>query len=87
VDALSTISKMFITPKMFMSNGGSHFNNNTVQEFCNSSRCKHHVTPACSPWVNRLIEGTNKILLHVLKQLCIPITNKQGDSRDGKKLL
>jgi hypothetical protein len=87
MDALSTISKMFITPKTFMSDGRSHFNNNTVWEFCDSTRCKHHVTPTYSLWVNRLIEGTNKILLHILKWLCAPITNKQGDSRDGKKLL
>jgi hypothetical protein len=34
--------------------------------------CKHHVTPAYSPWVNGLVEGVNKILLHVLKCLCAP---------------
>jgi hypothetical protein len=45
VDALSTISKMFISPEMFMSNGGFHFNNNVVQEFCDNSGCEHHVTP------------------------------------------
>jgi hypothetical protein len=82
-----TISKMFITPKTFMSDGGSHFNNNAVWEFCNNSRCKHHITPTYSPWVNRLVEGTNKILLHVLKQLCAPITDDQGSSRNSEKLL
>ncbi|KAG2058733.1 hypothetical protein BDR06DRAFT_864441, partial [Suillus hirtellus] len=25
-----------------------------------------------SPWINELVEGTNKILLHVLKYLCAP---------------
>jgi hypothetical protein len=87
MDALSTISKMFITPKMFMSDGRSHFNNNAVWEFCDNSRCKHHITPAYSPWVNGLIEGMNKILLHILKQLCAPITDDQGSGRDSKKLL
>ena len=27
---------------------------------------------AYSPWINGLVEGTNKILLHVLKCLCAP---------------
>jgi hypothetical protein len=49
MDMLSMISKMFITPKAFMSDGGSHFNNNVVWEFCDNSRCKHHITPAYSP--------------------------------------
>jgi hypothetical protein len=87
MDALNTISKMFITPEAFMSDSGSHFNNNAVQEFCDNSGCKHHITPAYSPWVNGLIEGTNKILLHVLKQLCAPITDDQGSGGDSKKLL
>jgi hypothetical protein len=87
IDALSTISKMFIAPETFMLDGGTHFNNHAVQAFCDNSRCKHHVTPTYSPWVNRLVEGTNKIPLHVLKWLCAPITNEQGDGGDSKKLL
>ena len=24
------------------------------------------------PWVNRLVKGTNKLLLHILKRICVP---------------
>jgi IS30 family transposase len=67
VDALSIIMKAFITLETFMTDGGTHFNNHMVWEFCDANRCKHHVTLAYSPWVNGLVEGTNKILLHMLK--------------------
>jgi hypothetical protein len=67
VEALSTITKNFIAPKTFMTDGGTHFDNNLVQEFYDTNQCKHHVTPTYLPWVNGLVEGTNKILLHVMK--------------------
>ncbi|KAG2063079.1 hypothetical protein BDR04DRAFT_984153, partial [Suillus decipiens] len=34
-----------------------------------------------SPWINGLVEGTNKILLHVLKQLCAP--NLREDDQEN----
>jgi hypothetical protein len=33
---------------------------------------KLHTVAAYSPWINGLVEGTNKLLLHVLKRLCAP---------------
>ena len=56
IDALSTITKAFIAPETFMTDGGTHFNNHIVREFCDSNGCKHHVTPAYSPWVNGLVD-------------------------------
>jgi transposase InsO family protein len=79
VNALSTISKNFVAPEAFMTDGGSHFNNGAVRELCKANACKHHVTPAYSPWVNGLVEGTNKILLHVLKRMCAPEIGEQDD--------
>jgi transposase InsO family protein len=79
VDALNTIGKHFVTPEAFMTDGGSHFNNAAVREFCDANGCKHHVTPAYSPWVNGLVEGTNRILLHVLKRMCAPEVGEQDD--------
>jgi transposase InsO family protein len=70
VDVLSTISKVFIAPKTFMMDRGSHFNNLAEWEFCDANGCKHHIMPVYSLWVNGLVEGTNKILLHMLKWLC-----------------
>jgi hypothetical protein len=82
VDTLSTITKAFIPPETLMTDGGTHFDNNMVWEFCNANQCKHHVTPTYSPWVNSLVEGMNKILLHIMKRLCAPELG-EDDSMDG----
>jgi transposase InsO family protein len=87
VDAIRTISNNFIAPETFMTDGGSHFNNIMVREFCQANRCKHHVTPAYSPWVNGLVEGANKILLHVLRRLCAPEIGEHDQTGDQEKLL
>ncbi|KIK36026.1 hypothetical protein CY34DRAFT_26467 [Suillus luteus UH-Slu-Lm8-n1] len=55
-----------------MSDRGKHFNNTIVKDFCAKWNCNTHVIAAYSPWINGLVEGANKILLHVLKRLCAP---------------
>jgi hypothetical protein len=55
-----------------MSDGGSHFDNEAVKDFCKEWGTDREVVAAYSPWVNGLVEGGNKILLHVLKRLCAP---------------
>lgn len=67
VAVLQQIFKDFVPAEVFMSDGGSHFKNVEVQKFCEEWNCRHHVVSAYSPWINGLVEGTNKILLHVLK--------------------
>jgi hypothetical protein len=42
--------------------------------------------PAYSPWVNSLVEGTNKILLHVLKWLCTPEVGESNSEDRWDKL-
>jgi transposase InsO family protein len=71
-DSLGAIFNGYIPPDTFMTDGGTHFTGKEVGEFCERWGVKHHVISAYSPWVNGLVEGTNKILLHVLKQLCSP---------------
>ncbi|OBZ73930.1 hypothetical protein A0H81_06556 [Grifola frondosa] len=34
-----------------------------------------HVVATYSPWINGLVEGTNKLLLHILQRLCSPDLN------------
>jgi Integrase core domain len=82
VNALSTITKAFITPETLMTDGSTYFDNNMVWEFCNVNQCKHHITPVYSPWVNGLVEGMNKILLYVMKWLCAPEL-REDNSMDG----
>jgi len=65
-------------PETFMSDGGKHFNNTEVTEFCSSLGTKRHVVSAYSPWVNGLVEGTNKLLLFILARLCAPEIGEDG---------
>jgi hypothetical protein len=67
IDSLKTIFNAFTLLEMFMADGGKHFNNDAVRAFCEARRCKLHTIAAYSPWINSLVEGTNKLLLHVLK--------------------
>jgi hypothetical protein len=72
IDSISQIFQNFTSSETFMSDGGKHFDNTEVREYCAKWSCKTHVVAAYSPWINGLVEGTNKILLHVLKRLCAP---------------
>ena len=83
VDALSRIFQGFVPAETFMSDGGKHFDNNEVRETCNKWGTSTHIVPAYSPWINGLVEGTNKILLHVLKRLCAPELG-EDEREDGK---
>lgn len=72
VDTLKHISNVYTDLETFMVDGGSHFNNAEVCNFCKSCSTKLHVIAQYSAWVNRLVEETNKILLGVLKRVCVP---------------
>ena len=72
MDSLRCINQAFVTPGTIMVDGGSHFNCNEVREYCNSIGSKLHIIAAYSPWLNGLLEGSNKILFNALKQLCAP---------------
>jgi hypothetical protein len=72
VQALRDIGNNFLDPETFMVDGGSHFNNKEVQGFCKERGIKLHIVAIYSPWVNGLAEGTNKILLGILKRMCAP---------------
>ena len=68
--SLHNIFHNFIAAELFMTDGGTHFTSHKVTEFCEASGTKTHVVPAYSPWVNSLLEGTNKLLIYVLACLC-----------------
>ena len=76
--SLDNICNTFAPPGTFMSDGGKHFNNNEVKDNCTKWGIKQHITPAYSPWVNGLVEGTNKLLLYVLARLCAPEIGEDG---------
>jgi len=61
-----------------MADGGKHFKNRDVVENCERWGTKLHTVVAYSPWVNGLVEGTNKLLLYVLARLCAPEVGEDG---------
>ena len=71
-DALAKIFHEFAPAEVFMTDGGPHFDNKAVRDLCAEWGTETHVVSAYSPWVNGLVEGANKILLHILKRLCSP---------------
>ena len=80
ISSLKRIFHEYAVPRSFMSDGGSHFKNNEVDEFCKDERVKHIVTPAYAPWVNGLIENANRLLLGRLKRLCAPNHDNTDDA-------
>lgn len=72
---LNNIAQHYKKPKTFMVDEGSHFTANKVKMHCERKKIKHVTTPAYAPWVNRLVEEANKILLGHLKRLCTPDLN------------
>jgi transposase InsO family protein len=80
ITSLKRIFYDYAVPKSFMTDGGSHFDNNEVDQFCDKERVRHIVTPAYAPWVNGLIENANKLLLGRLRRLCAPNHDTMDDA-------
>ena len=78
VKSLDDIYGSFAPAEVFMYDGGKHFKNNEVQQCCEKWGSQHHVVAAYSPWINGLVEGTNKILLYILARLCAPEVGEDG---------
>jgi transposase InsO family protein len=76
--ALDTIFGDFLPSEVFMADQGRHFKNKKVQEFCDKWGTKFHSVAAYSPWINGLVEGTNKLLLYILARLCAPDVGEDG---------
>jgi hypothetical protein len=72
VTGLDTVIHTFRAPEMFMTDGGSHFDNGDVWAWCAAHGAKHHIVAAYSPWINGLVENANMKLLGRLKRLCSP---------------
>jgi transposase InsO family protein len=78
VKSLRDIFYNYTAPETFMTDGGTHFTSHEVVNYCEASGAKTHVVPAYSPWVNGLVEGTNKLLIYVLARLCAPELGEDG---------
>ena len=49
IKSLTNIYENFAPAETFMSDGGRHFDNTEVKEFCSKWGSKHHVVAAYSP--------------------------------------
>ena len=76
--SLDDIFHSFAPPEVFMADGGKHFKNREVADNCERWGTRLHTVAAYSPWVNGLVEGTNKLLLYVLARLCAPEVGEDG---------
>ena len=76
--SLESIFHNFAPPETVMMDGGSHFNNNEIKKLCADWGSTLRITPAYSPWVNGLVEGTNRLLLYILARLCAPEIGEDG---------
>lgn len=77
IQGLRHVWTNFVVHETFMADGGSHFNNKEVRQFCRERGSKLHTVAAYSPWINGLVEGTNKLLIHILKRWCAPDLNEE----------
>jgi transposase InsO family protein len=86
VNLLQAICLDYTTPGMFMSDGGSHFNNHQVTSFCKENNITQIVTAAYAPWVNSLVENTNNLVVSRLKWLCSPDLDEVPGDVDPKSI-
>ena len=70
--SLDTIFNIYTAPATLMSDNGTHFKNEVIKRLCEYLGTQQTFSPAHSPWVNGLVESTNKLLLYVLARLCAP---------------
>jgi hypothetical protein len=76
--ALESLFNGYVPCETFQTDRGSHFNNEVVRCVCRAYGVKPHIVAKYSPWVNGLVEGTNKILLGILKRLCLLDLGEEG---------
>ncbi|QRV73357.1 Retrovirus-related Pol polyprotein from transposon opus [Ceratobasidium sp. AG-Ba] len=80
VDALEKISNMLLVPKLFMADGGKHFDCDEVCTSAAGRSVQPLKTPPYALWANGLAEGHIKLLIGRLKALCAPTVGE--DPRD-----
>src|SRR6266481_7063799 len=83
LDGLRNLVLHYRKPDTIMTDGGSHFNNEEVQGYCEVQDIRHITTPAYAPWTNGLIENVNKILLGCLRRMCARNLDEMEETDKG----
>ena len=76
-ESLYNIFQGYAPAETFMSDSGKHFDNHDIRRLCEEWGTETHIVSAYSPWVNGLVKGNNRLLLHILKRLCAPDLNDE----------
>ena len=69
IAALLSWSANFGIPKVWVSDGASHYVNNIINELNERLSVKHHIVVAHSPWANGTVESMMSQILRVLRAL------------------
>lgn len=66
---LARWARTFTTPKVWVSDQGSHFKNEVVQHFAESYGIKHNFSVAYSPWVNGTVDALMRSVLSATRSM------------------
>src|SRR6266481_5882427 len=83
LDGLRNLVLHYRKPDTIMTDGGSYFDNEEVQQYCEAQDIQHITMPAYAPWTNGLIENANKILLGHLRRMCAPNLDETEETGTG----
>ena len=78
VEALLDWSARFGIPKVWVSDGGAHYINETIKELSERTGTVHHITVAYSPWANGTVES---MMSQILRVLCALIAEWRMDMK------
>lgn len=62
-EVLSRWHRVFSSPRMWVSDQGSHFKNEVLQSLARTHNVRHHLTVAYSPWSNGTVESLMRSIL------------------------
>ncbi|SCZ98864.1 BZ3500_MvSof-1268-A1-R1_Chr3-1g05672 [Microbotryum saponariae] len=71
IEGLVEIIKTFGTPRILMSDGGTHFKNANVEAFCADKGILRITTPPYAPHTNGAVEGANKRILQAISRATV----------------
>ncbi|SGY18112.1 BQ5605_C015g07981 [Microbotryum silenes-dioicae] len=71
IEGLVEIIKTFGTPRILMSDGGTHFKNAKFEAFCADKGILRITTPPYAPHTNGAVEGANKRILQAISRATV----------------
>ncbi|KAE8903142.1 hypothetical protein PF003_g12674 [Phytophthora fragariae] len=83
-DAIMDWHSRFGIPRDWISDQGSHFKNEVVNELCTRLKCQQIFSPTYSSWINGSVERVNRDILQVLRVL---ILDYKLNHRDWPRLI